>query len=248
MCFLLAIPIGAILAYWWRRTGLAIFLFSSLFLYALCTSFVSGRLLIAAESQPEIPNNALGSPQAIVVLGGDVSHGAHGKPDDVGPLTLDRLRSAASVYRSHQLPILVTGGSETNTDANLAHFMAEALERDFGIKATWIEDKSENTFQNATFSAAILRAHNISRVIVVTQAWHMPRALWAFSRTGISAVPASVHRTYIGRYSNLSDFLPNYGSFAKSFYALHELLGLAYYRFRYPGTPAAYPLAFQVLP
>jgi uncharacterized SAM-binding protein YcdF (DUF218 family) len=233
MCFLIAIPIGAFIAFWWRRLGLAIVLISSLLLYALCTSFVSNRLMIAAESKAPTAETTIADAQAIVVLAGDVSRGPSGAADDVGLLTLDRLRLAASVYRDHHLPILLTGGSETDSGESLAHLMAQVMERDYGIKPTWIEDKSQNTFQNAVYSAAILRRNNISRVIVVTQAWHMPRALWALSQAGITAIPAPAHRTYVGNESAISDFLPNYGAFAKSFYSLHELFGLAYYRAHY---------------
>ena len=233
MCFLIAVPIGAFIAFRWRRLGLAIVLISSLLLYALCTSFISTRLLIAAESHAPANVTTAADAQAIVVLAGDASHGRNGVADGVGPLTLDRLHLAASVYRAHHLPILLTGGSETDTEESLAHFMAEVLESDYGIKPTWIEDKSKNTFQNASYSAAILRTNNISRVIIVSQAWHLPRALWAFSQAGITAIPAPAHQTYIGQQNDVSDFLPNYRSFAKSFYALHELLGLAYYRFHY---------------
>ena len=241
MCFLIAIPLGALAAFRWPRLGLAIVLVSSLLLYALCTSFTSNRLLIAVESQAPPTAAGLADAQAIVVLGGDAIHGPSGVADGVGLLTLDRLHLAVSVYRARHLPILLTGGSETDTGKSLAHFMAEVLESDYGINPTWIEDKSKNTFQNATYSAAILRANNISRVIIVSQAWHIPRALWAFSQAGISAVPAPATRTYIGPRNDIRDFLPNYGSFAKSFYALHELFGLAYYRFHYTGTPAAVP-------
>jgi uncharacterized SAM-binding protein YcdF (DUF218 family) len=234
MCFLIAIPVGAFVAFWWRRVGLTIVLVSSLLLYALCTSFVSTRLLVAAESQVPATVTPAADAQAIVVLGGDVSHGPFGIADGVGTLTLERLHLAASVYRDHRLPILVSGGSETDKGGSLASFMAEVLEHDYGIKPTWIEDKSKNTFQNATYSAAILHANNISRAIIVSQAWHIPRALWAFSQAGIMGIPAPAHPTYLGRGSDLNDFLPDYGSFAKSFYALHELLGLAYYRFHYP--------------
>ena len=238
MCLLIVIPVGALIAFRWRRAGLAIVLISSLLLYALCTPFTSTRLLVEAESQAVPAVGTLSDAQAIVVLSGDVYHGAlGGVPDDVGLLTLDRLRLAASLYRVHNLPILVTGGREPNTAESLGQLMAEVLEHDYGIRPTWIEDRAENTFQNAIFSAAILRANKISRVIVVSQAWHLPRALWAFAKAGITAAPAPAERTYIDKRLEWSDFLPDYGSFARSFYALHELLGLAYYWFHYVCTP-----------
>jgi uncharacterized SAM-binding protein YcdF (DUF218 family) len=237
MCFLIIIPLAAFIAFRWRGAGLLIALISSLLLYGLCTRFISNRLLIIAESQEAPAVGTLADAQAIVVLSGDVYHGAlGGVPDDVGLLTLDRLRLAATVYREHHLPILVTGGREPNTSKTLAQLMADVLQRDYGIKATWIEGKAQNTFENASYSAAILQTNKISRVVLVSEAWHLPRALWAFAQVGISATPAPAERTYVGQSVEWNDLLPDYASFSRSFYALHELLGFIYYRHHYART------------
>ena len=232
MCLLIATPAGVIIAFWWRRTGLAIALISSLLLYASCTRFVSERLLVLVENLVPPPSaTALGDAQAIAVLSGDVYHGEPGGvPDDVGYSTLQRLRLAADLYRSHPLPVLVTGGIVEKSTESAAALMARALENDYGIKPRWIEDKSRNTFENGTYSATILKADNITQVIVVTEAWHMPRAVWSFAHAGLTAIPAPAERTYPTRRLAWSEFDADYASFARSFYALHELLGLAAYR------------------
>jgi uncharacterized SAM-binding protein YcdF (DUF218 family) len=241
MCLLVATPAGVIIAFWWRRTGLAIALISSLLLYAFCTQFVSERLLALVESRVPPPSaTALADAQAIAVLSGDVYHGKRGGvPDDVGLLTLQRLRLAATLYRARRLPILVTGGVEGNAAESSAALMAHTLDQDYGIKATWIEGRADNTYQNGAYSAAILKANNISRVIVVTAAWHLPRAVWAFAHAGMTAIPAPAERTYPTAGIDWSELEADYASFANSFYALHELLGLAYYKLRYgPAKPA----------
>lgn len=235
MCFLIATPVGAVIAFWWRRTGLAIVLISSLLLFACCTQLVADQLMAAVESEAPPPTAAaLADAQAIAVLSGDVYHGKPGGvPDDVGLLTLDRLREAAALYRANPLPVLVTGAVEGNDAESSAALMARTLQQDYGIAATWLEDRANNTFENGAYSAAMFKANNISRVIVVTEAWHMPRALWSFEHAGITAIPAPVERTYVGSGIDWSELEPDYASFAQSFYALHEILGLAYYRFRY---------------
>lgn len=241
MCFLIATPIGAIIAFRWRRTGLALVLLSSLALFALCTQFVAERLLAAAESAAPPPTTAaLASAQAIAVLSGDVYHGKPGGvPDDVGLLTLERLRIAAELYRAHPLPVLMTGAVEGDNAESTAALMAHTFQEDYGIKTTWLEEKANNTFENGAYSAAILKANHISRVIVVTQAWHMPRALWSFAHAGMTAIPAPVERTYPGTGFDRTELEPDYASFANSFYAIHELLGIAWYRFHYgPIRPA----------
>ncbi len=241
MCLLLAIPLGALLAFRWKRTGLAIVLLSSLLLYGFCTPFVSEKLLATVENvTPLASAEDLAKAQAIADLSGDIYHGKlGGVPDEVGLLTLDRLRLAATLYRAHPLPILVTGTVEGNSAESAAAMMAETLVHDYGIKATWIESKAENTFENGSFSAALLKADNIKNVIVVTQAWHMPRSVWSFAHAGMNAIPAPAARTYTGPGIDWPDLLPDYASFTRSFYALHELLGLAAYRLRYGPVQAA---------
>lgn len=241
MCLLIAIPIGAVVAFWWRRTGLTIVLVSSLLLFASCTEFFAERLLVLTESGAPPPTAAeLASAQAIVVLSGDVYHGKlGGVADDVGLLTLDRLRAAAHLYRVYPLPVLMTGGVEGDDAESSAAIMAHAFAQDYGIRPTWLEQEASNTYENGAYSAAILKANNISRVIVVTQAWHMPRALWSFEHAGIAAIPAPVERTYPDTRFHWVDLEPDYASFAKTFYAVHELVGLAVYRLRYgPIKPA----------
>jgi len=241
MCFLITTPIGALIAFRWRRTGLAIVLISSLLLFVCCTQFVAERLLAIAESGAAPPTAAeLASAQAIAVLSGDVYHGKPGGvPDDIGLLTLERLRVAANLYHQRPLPVLMTGAAEGNNKESTAALMAQAFAQDYGIKTTWLEEKAYNTYENGAYSAAIFKANNISRVIVVTQAWHMPRALWSFEHAGITAIPAPVERTYPANGIDWTELEPDYGSFAKTFYAIHEILGLAVYRLRYgPIKPA----------
>lgn len=240
MCFLIATPLGALIAFRWRRTGLAIALLSSLLLYLCCTQFVADRLIAAVESTvPAASAAALADAQAIAVLSGDVYHGKlGGVPDDVGVLTLDRLRLAAMLYHAHPLPILVTGSIEGNDQESSAALMARSLATDYGIKATWLEDQANNTYENGAYSAAIFKANHITRVIVVTEAWHMPRALWAFAHAGITAIPAPAERTYVGSGIDWSELQPDYNSFSQSFFALHEMLGLAYYRWHYGSAEA----------
>lgn len=240
MCFLIATPVGIVIGYWWRRTGFAVALLSSLLLFACCTPFVAERLLVAVERVAPPPTSAqLATAQAIAVLSGDVYRGKPGGvPDDIGLLTLDRLRIAAGLYRTRPLPVLVTGSVDGNDAESTAALMARAFEQDYGIKPDWLEERATNTFENGAYSAAIFKANNIVRVIVVTEAWHMPRALWSFAHAGITAIPTPVERVYLTEGITWSDLEPDYSSFANSFYALHELLGLAGYRLRYgPITP-----------
>src|SRR5258707_817729 len=58
------------------------------------------------------------------------------------------------------------------------------------LLVTWVEDRAANTAENATYSAAILKNAGVSSVVLVTDAYHMPRALALFRATGLATIPA----------------------------------------------------------
>ncbi|MGH7097683.1 MAG: YdcF family protein [Stellaceae bacterium] len=169
-------------------------------------------------------------PGAIVILSGDVAHEAGGGVT-VGALTLERLRTGARLARATGLPILVSGGAINAGEPTLAQLMARSLKRDFATPATWIEARSKDTWQNARFSAAILRRHHIDAIYLVTNAWHMRRALIAFAPLPVAVTAAP---TLLDPPPELawSDFVPQAKAWHMSYYALHEWIGIAYYKLR----------------
>jgi uncharacterized SAM-binding protein YcdF (DUF218 family) len=68
--------------------------------------------------------------------------------------------------------------------------MADSLQHDFGIKNVWLEDRSQTTAENALFTARLLKTKRINSVLLVTHAYHMPRALRMFEQSGLNVVPA----------------------------------------------------------
>jgi uncharacterized SAM-binding protein YcdF (DUF218 family) len=59
----------------------------------------------------------------------------------------------------------------------------------------------------------------------------------SFRRTGLAVIPAPA--TAEGPQGlEISDVLPNARAFAETAYALHEWIGLAWYRLRYPARQA----------
>jgi uncharacterized SAM-binding protein YcdF (DUF218 family) len=172
-------------------------------------------------------------PQAIVILGGDLQRSGHTTVTfDPGPLSLERLRYGAQLYRQTHLPILITGTHERADEPPVAGVMADSMEHDFQVPVQWVEDQAHDTWENAQFSAAILREHGIRSVYVVTQAWHMRRALIAFSSAGITvtAVPTRLDRIP-GPYLAMA-FVPSVSGWLASFYAMHESVGCAWYALR----------------
>jgi uncharacterized SAM-binding protein YcdF (DUF218 family) len=224
--------VGALLALRWRRFGNAIVILSSMALYALATPFVASWLLHNIEIG--IPDNTdLSTAQAIIVLGAGVHLGdGASAPDTLGPLSLERVVYAAEAYRKLHLPVAVSGGRIFPARTAEAALMRAALERDFDVPVTWSDDQSRTTYENALYTARLLSPDHIASVIIVTHAWHLPRALWAFERSGLHALPWPVPRDFV-RLQRIDDVLPSIAALHDSAHALHELIGLIYYRLRY---------------
>ncbi|MGB1879583.1 MAG: YdcF family protein, partial [Gammaproteobacteria bacterium] len=63
----------------------------------------------------------------------------------------------------------------------------EALERDFRVPVRWVESVSQNTRENARLTAGVL---DVRRIVLVTHALHMPRAMREFHAAGFDVTPA----------------------------------------------------------
>jgi uncharacterized SAM-binding protein YcdF (DUF218 family) len=231
--FILLAMAGLLIAWRWKHFGLAVATGAVSCLYLVSMPLTAGLLIRSTEtiasSGPELSSEA--PPGAIIVLSADARY-SDGEPVGVGPLTLERLVEAAKQQRELGLPILVSGGPPGRPERSLAALMSKALEEDFSIPVRWREDRSRNTFENASFSAAILRQAGIRAALVVAHPWDMARALWSFRAVGYPVVP---HPTPEDRDLSFSvpAFLPQIPALNDSYYALHELIGLGWYRLRY---------------
>ena len=224
--------VGALVALRWRRTGIAIAAIASLGLFAAATPAVSSVLLLLAEGEVTREADVRGA-QAIVVLGGDVRRGNGADlPDRLGGRAYERLAFAAEAYRRLRLPVAVSGGRVAAARTSEAALMQAALETLFAVPVAWSEDRSRTTWENAVYTARLLRQAGVSDVVVVTHAAHLPRALWAFAAAGLKAQPWPAPRT-APRLDRASDYLPSVGALQDSFDGLHEIIGARYYRLRY---------------
>jgi uncharacterized SAM-binding protein YcdF (DUF218 family) len=218
---------GMALARRWPVAGRRLMFWSLLALLLLSLPIVHDLLLAGLEAN--LAATGAQPPQAIVILGAEVADDGP-RLDDiaVGPLTLERLRGGAALARARGLPILVTGGRVSDAGPPVAVLMARSLADDFAVPARWVEPDSATTWENAADSAKILRGADIGAVLVVTHAWHMRRALIAFRAAGLIAVPAPLlaqHALHVG----LGSFVPRISAWQRSYFALHEWIGCAWY-------------------
>ena len=214
--------------------GKSLIALSLTLLFALSTPWMANYLMSVLESN--VPALQIGETQgaeAIVILGGGVYHNAPEYATDmVNGTTLERLQYGAYLQRQTGLPILVTGGSPEGGTPE-AVMMQRTLEQAFKVPVRWIETRSQDTAQNAQFSAAILKAAGIHKVLVVSHAWHLPRARIEFELHGLGPIMAPTRFGYVhgGRPGPIIfTYLPQAGALLKSHYAIHEGIGMLWYR------------------
>ncbi len=222
---------------WQRRWGRGLVLAATLALYLLSTPWAAGLLAGGLEggTRPTLDQLANTDAQAILVLtAGRYSHAPElAGADSAGRYTQDRLSWAVLLHRRTGLPIILSGGRTGEAELSLAEVAAKTLEARFGLRALAIETRSTNTWENARMTARVLRRNAIDRVLVVTHAWHMPRAMLSLQEAGIDAVAAPTY--YIsgrGEGIDLMDFMPSAQALLDSYFCLHEYLGILWYQLK----------------
>ena len=157
-------------------------------LWLLSTPIVSDALTGLVELYPPLDFRQAAQRQAIVILGGGGERAfapEYGGPA-AEPLLLERLSYGAYIAKKTGLPVLVTGISLEAARCTIRCSEILALRRAGSIRQAY------DTFENARNSARILTAENVHRIILVTRATHMRRAVQEFTAAGFDAVPAPV--------------------------------------------------------
>src|SRR5262249_44699337 len=172
-----------------------------------------------------------------VVLGGAVRG-----PDEfrvrpeLNDSAMHRCRHAAQLYREgRRCPVVVSGGrmSSDPSDPTVAAVMRDFL-IELGVKAADLieEDDSQTTYENAIECCRLLGRKGISKIVLVTDARHMYRAVACFRAQGMEVVPSGCYHRELSVGSFPYDFLPNAKAAASSQDALHEWIGVLWYRVR----------------
>ena len=228
----------AVLGLIWRRHRVGSWLLAGglCSLYLLSVPLLSNPLAAAVQRYPALAPAEIPRADAVVLLAGGLTAAAGEYGGDTpGPLSLLRARYAARLAHRTGLPLLVSGGVRDNAASPSEAELLSALLRDeFGVAEVLTETDSLNTQENAVNSARLLRRDGRRRVLLVTHAVHMPRAVTAFRRQGIEVIPAPT-AFFPTRFDGdtAADWLPSAAVLWRSRYLVYELLGSVWYRLRY---------------
>ncbi|MBU3181011.1 YdcF family protein [Clostridium psychrophilum] len=197
--------------------------------YIISIPLTSNLLMHSLEYKYQQPSKVNGD--VIIVLGGGATLTS---PDLSGNGNLynsagNRLLTAARIHMKTGLPILFTGGQVFKTSGNEAEIAKRQL-LDLGLNKNSIimENKSLNTTQNAKFTSVLLKKYNYTKPILLTSAFHMPRAVVNFNNSEIKnlQIYPTDYTTNKTLSINFNSFVPSYSSLSYSCEAFHEYLGI----------------------
>jgi uncharacterized SAM-binding protein YcdF (DUF218 family)/lysophospholipase L1-like esterase len=200
----------------WNRTfwagvaaGVALVLLARL---AINQSTIPDRLLA-----PLLLDDSSAQADAIVVLGAGVI-----QPCVPNLNGMRRAYLGARLFRDGRAPLVVITGGSRSERCPVADAMAQVA-RESGVPEDRLvlERRSLNTRENGERTAPLLRARNVSRILLVTDRLHMRRAAGVFRHLGFAVEPSAVP-IYEGHVDNVS--MLSLG--------IREAAALAYYRLR----------------
>lgn len=220
------------LAFWLvrRERKAGIFLAVTVFGFYICSVPLFGELLIRSLETTYDPQ-AVSNGDILIVLGGGATLDT---PDIDGQGQLsgagaNRLLTALRIHRKTDLPILLSSG-QVYSDSGNESLIAKRQLIGMGVPDSKIilENTSLNTDQNARNVKQVLGKFDFKQPVLITSAFHMPRAVKSFAKYGITVKPFPtdyrVSRDMDFRFRKL---IPSYGAVSQTGTALKEYLGLA---------------------
>lgn len=218
----------------WVRSGFCTLVLALGWLYVCSTASFSYYLMGNLERDfPPQAMSEIEQADAIVLLGGALRGDSQmGILPDLNQYA-DRLVHAVALYKAGKAEfILLTGGSSPGSRSE-AHLMQDVLAV-MGVPARHLilEDQSKDTHDNAVNSALLIKARGMRRILLVTSAFHMPRANALFRAQGLDVIPAPTDYQRVILTSTFPSGIPGVKNLYRTTDALHEMVGYWVYRWR----------------
>jgi len=202
----------------------------AVFLYLLSTGV--GVFLFLRPLEQAYKSGSIEGADAVVVLGGGIVKSPQGYEPSVHSMA--RLTTGIQLASVRDLPLILTGG----TPPGVNQISEAEIMKQFAVKFSVDENKiiaepqAKTTLENAMNTAAICREYHFKKLVLVTSAVHMKRAVFSFEKTGVSVVPYPTG--YLYDYSQMKwiDLIPNRDAAEANLSAIHEWFGLLWYRLK----------------
>ncbi len=235
---IIALPLGFCLtlilfALLLKKRWLAVVAAMILFLSSL--PIVGDSLLKTLEDRfPKVEVEDCPPADAIVVLSG-ILHKSRSKS---GALEwaegVDRFEQGILLMKAGKAPLLIfTGGRLPWANQQLTEgqeLRGGALARGIPAASIVVTEEVGNTADEAKAVRKIAEERKLHRIILVTTAWHMPRAEYLFRTRGVPVIPFPTdYYTRFNEPLTVLDFLPQSAALGNTEVTLRETYGRLYY-------------------
>tara|TARA_Y100000389_G_C17313964_1_gene439456 strand:- start:61 stop:801 length:741 start_codon:yes stop_codon:yes gene_type:complete len=210
--------------------GLLILIFCSL-------PIVSNKLIFYLEKDYSIQDiSTVSKADAIVVLSGMIEViKTNNNLDYEFNDSIDRILSGIDLFKENKAPLLILTNGKLPWSIGIPE--GEYL-KNFSIKygipeeSILLTKNVQNTDQEAKSIKKLLNT-NEANIILVTSAFHMPRAKKVFEAANIKVIPFAVDFKNLANKVNFMDFIPSANSFRDTNHFVREMIGRLYYNFKY---------------
>jgi uncharacterized SAM-binding protein YcdF (DUF218 family) len=219
-----------------RQASARWFLLVAIALFYILGTGPAGKTLIGAleaRYQPPTPLEMQGHDALVVLAGGIKRQPPNGSPTILGTLSLDRLICGVTLFKEGRAPVLVLSGGigdafqKSPPEADEMRNLAIRL----GVPPSALvsETGSRTTAESAVEVRRALP--RLRRILLVTSAFHLPRATALFRKQGFEQVtPVPCGYELSTTDFGLKDLIPSIFGFRLVTYAVHEYVGIAVYR------------------
>lgn len=215
-----------------KRTGLVCGFISLVWLATISFPFFPDILVRSLETRfrPLLEISQINSNDSvqILVLGAGVSDDINlPSNDQLSSQSLCRLSEAIRLHRLLKTSQLVLRGSVAGENVSEPEpFMQTAMAMGVEENKISLLGTPKNTRMEA--SEYTRKFGTNKPLILVTDAAHMPRAMYLFQKAGQKPIPAPTNHLLKSNGRKLSDCLPSAMNIYKMEYAMHEIFGLVW--------------------
>ena len=198
---------------------------------------VSSKMIAYLESDYELNRpSEIDTANAIVVLSGMVKtiKTKDGLDYEWGG-AVDRFFTGINLFNLDKAPTLIFTGGKLPWSIGLPEgefLREEAIKLGIPKKNILLTENVENTDQEAKAIKKLFSIDN-PKIILVTSAFHMPRAQLVFEAAGINVIPFPVDFLIGTGKITLMSFIPSASSFASTNFFVREMIGRTYYNLKY---------------
>jgi uncharacterized SAM-binding protein YcdF (DUF218 family) len=221
-----------------KRASMVCGIFSIVWLAMISVSFLPVFLVRSLENRfhPLLETSELNSQDSvyILVLGSGYTFNKNLPPNDQLSLnSLARVTEAIRLHRSLSRSLIVVSGTVQGEKVNeQGLFMQIALALGVDAKEIRLLGTHETTQMEALDYTNKFGTNNT--LILVTDAVHMPRAMFLFEKTGQLPIPSSTNHLVKSDWNNgIRDWIPSSSNIAMMEYAMYEIEGMIYARLFY---------------